>query len=166
MHPDDKAKTASCTPVGLFEFQAVPLGLSIASAILRRSMSSVLGCLVATSRLVHLDDVVVHGRTPEERLIKQGEVFQAMEESGLRVKQEKYELLKTEFRCLGHIVGRKGMASEPEKISAVESWPTAKSTANIRQLLGLTSYYHLVVKNYADIAFPLHRLTEKNRKFL
>ena len=44
-------------------------------------------------------------------------------------------------------------------------WPTPKSTMEIQQFLGLVSYYRRFVKDFADIAHPLNRLTERNANF-
>ena len=56
--------------------------------------------------------------------------------------------------------------TDPEKIKAVENWPIPNCVKNVRSFLGLTSYYRRFIQNYADKAKPLHKLTEKNAKFI
>ena len=53
-----------------------------------------------------------------------------------------------------HIVSEQGIATDPR---------------NLRQLrcfLGLCSYYRRFIKDFSTVARPLHRLTEKNVKFV
>ena len=44
-------------------------------------------------------------------------------------------------------------------------WPVPQSTKDVQKLLGLASYYRRFVRNFASIARPLHRLTEKTATF-
>ena len=66
---------------------------------------------------------------------------------------------------LGHEVSREGVATDPAKINQVAQWPVPQSTKDVQKFLGLAGYYHRFVRNFASIARPLHRLTEKTATF-
>jgi len=66
---------------------------------------------------------------------------------------------------LGHIASRQGVATDQEKTNRVSNWPTPTATSEVQKFLGLTSYYQRFVKDYATIASPLHKLTERGREF-
>lgn len=55
----DEEKTAFTTPLGLFQFERVPLGLCNAPATFQRLMQRCLGNQLTESALVYLDDVVI-----------------------------------------------------------------------------------------------------------
>ena len=58
-----------------------------------------------------------------------------------------------------------GIQTDPEKIKAVKEWPVPKFVKDVRRYLGFCSYYRKFVKNFADIARPLHKLTERDVSF-
>jgi len=116
--------------------------------------------------LVYLDDIVVFARTPEEHLQRLAVVFRRLSDAGLKLKPEKCSFFRTSVHFLGHVVSADGIATDPEKIRAVTEWPVPNSVTEVRSYLGLASYYRKFVKDFAEIAAPLHELTKKNAKFV
>jgi len=62
---------------------------------------------------------------------------------------------------LGHIFSADGIQSDPNKVHAVQAWPTPTDVTTLRQFLGLASYYRRYIHKFADVAAPLHSLTQK-----
>ena len=162
---EDREKTAFCTPDGLFEFEVMPFGLCNAPATFQRLMELVLAGLQWTTCLVYLDDVIVTGKTFEEHLDHLGGVLQRIRDANLKLQPTKCALCSEEVKFLGHIVSRKGVATDPAKTEKVASWPTPKNKKEVQRFLGLASYYRRFVQNFASVAKPLHQLVEKNREF-
>ena len=50
---------------------------------------------------------------------------------------------------------------DPMNVSKVLEWPVPKNVTEVRQFLGLCSYYHRFVKNFSIITNPLNNLTTK-----
>ena len=67
---------------------------------------------------------------------------------------------------LGHIISDEGVATDPEKIKAIQEWQVPINQTEIRSFLGLCGYYRRFIKGYAETAKPLHTLTEKGRPFV
>lgn len=63
---DDKHKTAFVTPVGFWEFNRMPQGVTNARAPLKRVMEKCIGTLNLKEVLVCLDDLIVFSDTIEE----------------------------------------------------------------------------------------------------
>jgi len=54
---------------------------------------------------------------------------------------------------------------DPEKIKAIQEWPTPKSVGDIRSFHGLASFYKRFVPNFSTLALPLNELVKKNVAF-
>ena len=63
-------------------------------------------------------------------------------------------------------MSKHGIATDPANIQAVKDWPQPKSTTEVRQFVGLASYYRKFILNFATICKSLHKLTEKDTKFI
>ena len=165
MAKQDRAKTAFCTTEELFEFKTMPFGLCNTPATFQRLMDLVLAGLQMEHCLVYLGDVIVIGRSFAEHLQNLQAVFQRLRQAGLKLKPRKCTFFQQEVQYLGHIVSREGIATDPGKNQKVEAWPIPSSTREVQRFLGFTSYYRRFIKDFATIAGPLHKLTEKNRAF-
>lgn len=93
------------------------------------------------------------------------QVFSAIRGAGLRLHLKKCNLLQRETKFLGHVVGAKGVGTDPGKVEAVRNWRVPRSVGEVRSSLGLASYYLRFVRDFASIASPLHRLTDKGQEF-
>ena len=122
-------------------------------------------CSLWSHCLVYLDDIIVLGKTFDDHLLNLAAVFHRLREAGLKVKPSKCAFLKSEVCYLGHIISRNGVAADPQKIEKVANWPAPTMTREIQQFLGFASYYRRFIKKFAEIAKPLHRLTERGATF-
>ena len=129
-------------------------------------METVLAGLQWDICLIYIDDVIVYGRTFEEALKNLETVLERLRIAGLRLKAQKCELFNKSVSFLGHIISDKGIKTDPEKIRAVKEWPVPVSVTEVRSFLGLCSYYRHFIPKFAEMAKPLHRLTEKGQNFI
>ena len=161
MEEADRKKTAFSTCEGHFEFNVMPFGLTNAPATFQRLMECVLAGLTYEQCLIYLDDIVVFSVTFDQHLERLKMVFHHLAEAGLKLKPSKCHFAKSEIRYLGHIVSRQGIQADPDKTSAMISFPVPSDIKELRQFLGLTNYYRRFIKGYSSIAEPLHKLTRK-----
>jgi len=128
-------------------------------------MSTVLSGMQGLKCLVYLDDIIVYAETLQLHNDKLTEVFARLRFHNLKLQPDKCEFLRKEFTYLGHKLSAHGLRPDPEKISAVMKFPTPINTREIKQYLGLCSYYRKFIPNFSKIAKPLTELLKKNAPF-
>ena len=163
VEPSDREKTAFATPFGLHQFRVMPFGLCNAPSTFQRLMELVLAGLHWSTCLVYLDDIIIYSRTIDDHLKHLQEVLERLRAAGLKLKPSKCYLLQKSVHYLGHIISEHGVATDPQKTHCVKQWPIPMCVAELRQFLGLATYYRKFVRNFAQVASPLYRLTERNK---
>ena len=114
---------------------------------------------------VYIDDIVIYSNTFEEHLQHVEEVLRRLKEANLIIKLEKCTFNQKEVKLLGHIVGRNGIRTDPEKIEKVKNFPRSTNLKELRGTIGLFTYYRKFVPEFAKLARPLYELSKKNVKF-
>nr|VZI51219.1 unnamed protein product [Spirometra erinaceieuropaei] len=165
VRPSDREKTAFAVPSGVSEFETMPFGLANAPNTFQMLMNQVLAQLIPTSCLVYMDDIIVLGKDFDSHLNNIRAVFSSLRQAGLTLKPSKCVFIKPRVKFLGHVVSAAGVEIDDEKVTQIREWPIPSEVAEVRSFLGLTSYYRRFIKDYAPIAGPLHKLTQKNVKF-
>ena len=158
---EDRPKTAFCTTEGLYQFQVMPFSLCNAPATFQRLMDLALSGLQWSQCLVYLDDLIILGRSFQEHLGNLQLVLEGLRQAGLKLKPVKCSLCRPKVKYLGHIV-----KPDPSNTENIVNWPVPTTKKQVQQILGMASYYRRFIKDFANIAKPLHRLTEGNHKFL
>ena len=100
MHPDDQHKTAFVTPMGLFEYTRMPMGLSSAPATFQRLMQSTMSDFIFQFLLVYLDDLLVYSKTFDEHLAHLDRLLQRIIDAGLKLKMDKCQFLRRQAHHL------------------------------------------------------------------
>ena len=59
---------------------------------------------------------------------------------------------------LGHTLSADGISANQEKVGKVRDWPVPKNAKELHSFLGLASYYHWFIPNFAHVAKCLHQL--------
>eukprot|EP00833_Pecoramyces_ruminatium_P008145 jgi/Orpsp1_1/1182177/evm.model.c7180000080193.1 len=165
IHEGDEYKTAFRTRYGHFEYLVMPFGLKNAPATFQHFLNDVLGEYLDEFAFSYIDDILIYSRNAEEHKEHVKKVLKRLHENGLYAKLSKCEFSTTKTTFLGHVISDKGISMDPNKVKAIMDWPIPSNITEVQSFLGLCNYYRRFIKNFAEIAKPLHNLTRKNVEY-
>lgn len=123
MEEQDKCETAFVTPMGFWEFNRMPQGVTHAPSTFQRAMEKCTVCINLSEVLVSLDDLIVFSTTLQEHEERRLKVLNRLREFGLKLSPEKCQFFRKSVRYLGHVMSEKEVETDPSKIVALTTWP-------------------------------------------
>lgn len=95
-----------------------------------------------------------------EGLQRLDDVLAALSEAGFSLNLKKCKFLKQKIEYLGYSVQSGAIRPNSRKIQALVDAPEPKSATNVRQFLGLASYFRKFIPDFTRVVGPLHPLTK------
>ncbi|EDR02067.1 reverse transcriptase-RNase H-integrase [Laccaria bicolor S238N-H82] len=161
MHPDHIPLTAVTTPLGLYEWLVMPMGLKNAPAIHQRRVTLALRQYIGKICHIYLDDIVIWSNTIEEHVSNVQTILQALHDARLYVNPDKTHLFCREIDFLGHHISARGIEADSKKADRILAWPQPKSVTDVRAFLGLVRYLAAFLPALAEHTGILTELTIK-----
>jgi hypothetical protein len=124
---EDINKTVFRTKYGHYEFTVVPFGLSNAPIIFMCLMNGVFRDCLDKFVIVFLDDILVYSKIEEEHEQHLRMVLRVLREHQLYAKLSKCSFYQRKIHYLGHIISEEGVVVDPEKVQAIQEWPTLRN---------------------------------------
>src|SRR3954468_13811425 len=165
IHEDDIEKTTFRTHYRHFQYKVMPFGLTNAPATFQALVQDILRPLLDKLVIVYIDDILIFSKTDAEHCEHIRQVLALLRQHKLYGKISKCEFFKTSVSYLGHIISNQGIATDPEKVEAIQAWPVPKSLKELQSFLGICNYYRRFVPHYSSIAAPLTQLTHKDTPY-
>ena len=85
-------------------------------------------------------------------------VLKCLQDFNLKIKPKKTFFFQSQVLFLGHTLSKEGISPNPEMLQKVRDWPVPSNGKEVHSFLGLASYYHRFILQFAKWASPLHEL--------
>lgn len=151
---------------GQYQMTRMPMGLKTSPNAFSKMMTIAMSGLTYEKCLVYLDDLIIFGNSLENHNKNLIDVFTRLRQVNLKLNPRKCNFLKKDILYLGHVITSEGVLPDPEKISALSNWPIPKNLEELIRFIAFANYYRKFIKNFANIAYPLTKLTKKNALFI
>ncbi|GJZ90801.1 putative reverse transcriptase domain-containing protein [Tanacetum coccineum] len=165
VHEGDISKTAFRTRYGHYEFQVMPFGLTNTPAVFMGLMNRVCKPYLDKFMVFFIDDILVYLKNKEEHEEHFKLILELLKKEELYAKFSKCEFWILKVQFLGHVIDSQGIHVDPAKIESIKDWASPKTPTEIRQFLGLASYYRRFIEEFSKIAKPMTKLTQKKVAF-
>ena len=157
--------TAFCTRFGLFEFNRLPLGISVGSQGLTRVVDELFADVKGAFVFNYLDDFV-YSRSVEEHAQHVRTVLRRLRDAGFTLNPTKMTIGAREATYLGHCMSSRGISVLPDRVAAIRELTRPTNSRSLRQFIAMAGFYARFVPNFSKRAAPLHALKKKGAKFL
>ncbi|KAK1616123.1 hypothetical protein QYE76_021640 [Lolium multiflorum] len=156
----DIPKTAFTTRYGLYEYNVMSFGLTIAPAYFMNLMNKIFMNFLDKFVVVFIDDILIYSKSEEEHEQHLEIILETLRQHKLYAKFNKCEFWLKEVGFLGHILSAGGIAVDPAKIKTVAEWTAPTTQTEVRAFLGLAGYYRRFVEGFSSIARPMTKAEE------
>lgn len=150
------------TEFGLFRCVRLPFGLCNAPDIFQEVLQRVIlgGCLGVKN---YLDDVLVFGPTKEVHDARLEEVLSRLQQHNVKLNDSKCVFSSQAVKFVGFALSHKGWSVTDEKMSAIQSFRTPMSCAEVKSFLGLVTFADRFIQGRADLTVHLRALANSDR---
>jgi len=153
--------TAFCTPFGLFEFNKLPMGISVGCQGLSRVIDELFADLKGQCVFNFVDDLVVYSPSVESHHRHVREVLGRLQRGGFTLNPNKVVFGATEIKYLGHRISARGVSILTDRIQAIQCYPAPTNLRAVKRFMGMVGFYSRFIPGYSDIAATLHELTKR-----
>ena len=158
INENDKIKTAFITPFGLYQFNVLPMGLKNSPPTFQNVMLDTLKDCRSFS-LVYLDDIIVFSSSFQQHLSHLASVLHALIHKHIVLNPPKCTVAVQTIDYLSHTISATTIRPLTEKIDAILQIAEPRTLSQANHFLGALGWYRKFIPAFAEVAAPIHRIT-------
>lgn len=162
---EDKLKTTFVVEDGVYAYNRMPFGLCNAPATFQRIILHIFDKMSVGNFKAFLDDWSIYS-TEEAHLAALGECMERCRRARLPLNPKKCRFMVPQGKLLGHIVCKAGLKTDPDKVRVIVEMEAPDDVTGVKSFLGHIGYYRRFIKNFAQVSYPLDKLTRRGEPYV
>jgi hypothetical protein len=151
--------------LGSYALNRLPMGYVNASEVFQMCMERIVPTSLRQYVTIYVDDILITTPTFEKHLEVLEKLLNVLNHNGLTVQISKSKICQKKLQFLGYVLTADGVQIRQDKGQAIAQAPRPKTPTQVRSFLGSLSYNRRFIKDFATLARPLHKLTQKDGDF-
>ncbi|CAH2094977.1 unnamed protein product [Euphydryas editha] len=163
---DSVPLTGFVTPEGHYQYLKMPYGLANAPVVYQRIIAKTLREFIESGDiLVYIDDVLILSKTIDQGLVLLRKVLSTLTKAGFSINLKKCSFLVTQIEYLGRTICEGQVRPSHEKVRALVETPEPQNVKQVRQFMGLASYFRRYIADFAQKTACIAALTKQGVNF-
>ena len=158
-----KLLTAMLTPVGIYTYNVLAMGLSNATDIFESCICQILEGLNGTINVA--DDVLVYGCDYNSFKSNVIGFLDRCVEKDFHLNPDKIRINVPNVPFFGQILTKEGLKPDPHKVDVIQQWPTPTCVTELQSFHGSVNYLRKFIPYLSDLRQPLQELLKSNNEF-
>ena len=148
---EDILKTTFRTKWGTFAYRRMPFGLINIGATFQRAMDIAFRGMIGRSVVVYLDNVMIFSKKREEHAFHLKQIFDRCRKYGISLNPRKCVFPVIKGKLLGHVVSKKGISIDLERIKAIKQIPLTHNKKGMQSFMGTINFVRRFVPDFVEI---------------
>ena len=161
---NSKLLTAMITPIGVFIYNVLAIGLTNANDIYKQCLHDILHGLDGVFNIA--DDILVNGETYEEFKNNVIRFLDCCVEKDLHLNADKFKLDCDTVTFFGHLLTKDSMKPDPKKVKDIQKWSAPKDIKELQSFLGAVNYLARFIPHLSTLRAPLQDFLKKENDFI
>ena len=111
-----------------------------------------------------VDDALIHHHSFEMHHQFLQKIFGIIKNAKLRINPKKSTFANNSVKYLGFSFSKDGVCVDEKRLDRIRNLQPAKNVRQVKQILGLLSFYRSHIKSFAITATPIRRLLQKTEE--
>ena len=161
---ESKLLTAMSTPYGVYIFNVLAMGLSLASNVFEITIRDITKDLKVVINIA--DDILIYGNTVEEHDRNLLALLDRALEVNLTLNPKKFRFKCTRVPFFGNILTDNGIKPDPTKVESIKNWPIPQNVKDLQSFLGAVNFLGKFIQGLSSLRSSLQGLIKKDAEYV
>jgi len=129
-------------------YEKMPFGLMNVEATFKRSMDITFISENDKFIFIYIDDITFFSKSYDEHLQHLKKTFEKCRRCGISLNPKKSHFSMEEGKILGHIVSKKGIKIDPERVKAIQKIEIPINKKFIQSFIGKINFLRIFIPNF------------------